>query len=91
MEKLTWKDLKDFVNEVSPEFENDEVVVLLDDDGDSINISNAAILDEDIYGNVNDIEDAGSLEDLKEIHGDSLNMDDYTIIAPKGTPLLMTI
>lgn len=42
----------------------------------------------DVYVNINDPDDAGSLEDLMLANGYDFDIEDYKLCTPKGTPFL---
>lgn len=87
MEKkeFTFRELKEAVNKLTDEQLEQSVVVYREESGVRV-----AGLDEeqtDRYVYINDPEDTGTLEELKERHGDEFVLEDYYLI-PKGRPFL---
>ncbi len=85
MEKYTFKDLKEAVNKLNDEQLLEEVTVQREDE--AICINELAVTEDDIYRNVNDEEDCGSLEEL-ELDVNDAAFKNYKLYVKKGTPFL---
>jgi hypothetical protein len=88
MEKFTWADLADAINKMPEEFRTNQVVMSFEDREETIRVYSIQTTPEDLYVNEEDYEDCGSLEDLKELHGDEFDEKKYRFVSPKGTPFL---
>ena len=90
MQPITWKELKEFVNNISEDRLNDNVLVSFEDESEARHMGEPFFLDDDIYAHPDDYEDSGTLKELKEIYqgDDSFNPDEYIIVGRKGTPFL---
>lgn len=86
IEKLTFQQLKDFCNSLTEE--QLKFPVVSSGEADGFNILFAEIIDYDLYVNKDDNEDCGQIEDLRDIHGDDFDINNYLIAAHKGTPRL---
>lgn len=86
-ETITWADLKEAANKMNEEQLKNPVFLAQDDDY-WIKINEVALVEEDVYVNNDDNDDAGTLHELKELNGDEFKLEDYKLIAKKGTPFL---
>ncbi len=85
MKTTTLKELKEFLITLNDEQLSQPIYILKDDDPIHA-IEEAGIQKEDIYCNIADNEDCGSMKDLKEIHGDDFNESEYKLSwLKKGT------
>lgn len=82
----TWKELKEFLDTLTPEEMEKDSCILLDDNSHFTPLLQPARIEEDLYVNQDDPEDFGSLQDLKDAHGKDYNEADYRLITPKGKP-----
>ena len=85
---FTWRQLKEFANRLTEEQLNTKVGLFFDDNSYAKPIEEAFQMQDDIYVNKDNDEDGGSLEVLKEAHGDDFNIEDYELSTKKGTPFL---
>lgn len=83
---MTWKELKDFIAELNDEQLQQEVLLLQDDE--SATYVFPSVFEEPVYNNINEGEDCGTLEELKEIHGESFDLEQYEISIPAGSVFL---
>lgn len=68
-------DLQIFLQDIPSECKEHPASVVLEDD--EIIISHAEVLEETIYTNKKNTKDFGSLEELKEKHGDKFKQQEY--------------
>lgn len=85
--QFTFKDLKEAVNKLSNEQLEKEVFVQREDE--VIKILRLDVLDDDIYYNMENPDDRGTLKDLKNIHDDDFIEKDYARGQEKDTPFLI--
>ncbi|WPO89897.1 hypothetical protein [Chryseobacterium sp. HR92] len=88
---ITWKELKEFVNSIPEEFINNKAHIMLEDESTARELNEPFFQEEDIYFNIDDSDDSGTLKDLTEVHNseeDPFILDDYRLTTPKGTPFL---
>ncbi len=90
LKEMTWQDLKDFISSLPQEIMAKKASILVDDESQARRLSEPMILANDIYSHVEDSEDCGSLEDLKDFHGENFNINEYELTTKKGTPFLTT-
>ena len=88
LETIKWKDIKKFANSLTDEQLEKDAFVLLSDYSDGYGIKDAAIMENDIYVNVDNHEDCGTLEELKEAHGEDFEPSVYMLSTHTGTPFL---
>ena len=88
LETIKWKDIKKFANSLTDEQLEKDAFVLLSDYSDGYGIKDAAIMENDIYVNVDNHEDCGTLEELKEAHGEDFEPFEFTLSTSAGTPFL---
>jgi|JI10StandDraft_1071094.scaffolds.fasta_scaffold202440_5 hypothetical protein len=86
-ETITWADLKEAANKMSEEQLNTPVYLAQDDEY-WIKINEVVLVEEDIYVNNDDNDDAGTLKELQELHEDEFVLENYKLMAEKGTPFL---
>lgn len=87
---ITWADLKEAANKMNEEQLNTPVYIAQDDEY-WIKINEVVLVEEDIYVNKDDNDDAGSLKELKELHDDEFVLENYRLMAKKDTPFLSII
>lgn len=87
---ITWADLKEAANKMSEEQLNTPVFIAQDDEY-WVKINEIVLVEEDIYVNKDDDEDAGTLSELKELHDDEFVLENYRLMSKKGTPFLAII
>lgn len=90
IETITWADLKEEANKMSEEQLNTPVFLAQDDEY-WVKINEVVFVEEDIYVNKDDNEDAGTLKELKELHDDDFVLENYRLMSKKGTPFLAII
>ena len=83
--QFTFRDLKEALNKLAEEQLSNKAVLYREEEG--VRIGGLDFQPEDHYVYKHDAEDCGTLELLKEEHGDDFNVDDYYFF-PKGTPFL---
>ena len=84
MEKKTYLDLKKFLETLTEDQLNQELVVDWVDSHSTRDVS-FGIVDEDMYMYDNDVEDSGTLKILKECHEEDFDETLCELITPKGT------
>lgn len=88
---ITWQQLKDFVTAIEPEYLNREVMVQISDNEYCSRLNEPSRIQNEIYVNPEDSEDAGTLEELEMIANDRDEVFDpgkYVLSMPVGLPLL---
>lgn len=88
---ITWGELKKFINELPEEQLQNKIPVSYQDETAIKFLLEPYILEHEIYIYDSEPEDAGTLEELKEIHADENGQLDeslLTLVTPKGTPFL---
>lgn len=88
MKRITWGELKKFIDKMNEEQLTKYVPALIDDATEARWVNFAELSENDIYVAKDDDETAGTLEDLKEGDGSRFNPDNYELRTPKGTPFL---
>ena len=86
--KYTWNDLVNDVNKMEDWQKNTQVYLQNDDESYFREITEISMVDEDVYINIDNIEDGASLKELEEILGDEFKREDYRLCTPIGTPFL---
>lgn len=87
MKKFTWNDLQDQINTMTEEQRKRQVCVSISDDG-FYSIEDIQFIEDDIYVNIEDNDEIGTLSDLRDSTGDDFDIENYRLITPKGTPFL---
>ncbi|PTT24206.1 hypothetical protein DBR28_18580 [Chryseobacterium sp. HMWF028] len=88
---ITWNELKEFVNSIPEEFLNNNASILIEDESTARVLNEPFFKQEDVYFNVNDNDDYGTLKELTEVHNsedDPFILADYQLLTPTGTPFL---
>ncbi len=85
---ITWQQLKEFVNSIPVEKLKNTAHIVVEDDAFSKPLLEPYFMDKDIYVNKYESEDFGNLEDLKEVHNEDFNINNYELITAAGTPFL---
>lgn len=88
MTKFTWNDLQERMNNMSEEQRQTQVFFLTGDDSSFKIIDDIEFIECDVYVNIYDQDDAGTLADLMLANGEDFNIEDYKLSTPKGTPFL---
>lgn len=88
MGKFTWNDLLNQINKMDEEQRERQVCVSIDDESYFKNVADVQFIEEDVYVNIEDNDEIGTLEDLKSVTGEDFNIDNYKLRTPKGTPFL---
>lgn len=86
MKKFTWNDLQDQINKMNEEQRERQVCVSIDDGFYSI--EDIQFIEDNIYVNIEDNDEIGTLSDLRGSTGDDFDIENYRLITPKGTPFL---
>ncbi|WP_213279346.1 hypothetical protein [Chryseobacterium indologenes] len=85
---ITWKELKEFVNSIPEEQLSNNASILVSDESPARDLNEPFFSVQDIYVNKEDYEDCGTLEELKELHGEEFVQDDYLLNTKQGTAFL---
>lgn len=85
--EFTYNELLEQISKMTPE-QRDQQVVFVENDEWSHPIKGLGFTEYDYYVNINDDEEIGTLEELKENYGDDFNEDDFKLLTPAGTPYL---
>lgn len=80
----TYKDLLNELQQLTPEQLEQSATIIIEDDSYGKQIASISPMEEDLYMNNDDDEDGGTIEQLKEIHGQDFKLEDYHICTPKG-------
>ena len=87
-EKFTWVQLAEAIMKLPDEERLKQAYISIDDDGRFTKIAGLEVIENDVYVNTDNEDDAGSLEDLKSAHGEDFIEGDYVLATPKGTAFL---
>ncbi|MFT4168515.1 MAG: hypothetical protein QM653_05285 [Dysgonomonas sp.] len=87
MKKFTWNDLQDQINKMNEEQRERQVCVSISDEG-FYSIEDIQFIEDDIYVNIEDNDEIGTLSDLRDSAGDDFDIENYRLTTPKGTPFL---
>lgn len=86
---FTWDELASAIAAVPEDKRKGQVHISIDDETLFRKVKGVEIINDDIYvKNDMDYEDSGTLEQLKEFHGDDFDQTEYFLCTPKGTPFL---
>lgn len=88
---ITWDELKTFVNSLSEEQLKNKIPVLFQDETAARYLLEPFKMENDIYAHIDDDENAGTIEELKQCckdQGEPFNENEYYICTKKGTPFL---
>lgn len=88
MGKFTWNDLLERINNMSEEQRQKQVLFFTGDDDSFKVIDDVEYVENDVYVNIYDQDEAGTLADLMLANGEDFNIEDYKLSTPKGTPFL---
>lgn len=88
MKHATWKQLREFIDTLSAEEIEEPVFAFIEDSPTAMPVTTPFQMENDIYVNVEDEEDAGPLEELKLAHCDEFDLSNYRLATPKGKPFL---
>ena len=85
---ITWKELKEFVNSIPEEQLDKTASIMVGDESPARDLNEPFFTVNDIYVNKQDYDDCGTLEELKELHGEEFVQDNYLLNTKKGTAFL---
>lgn len=85
---LTWAELKEFANSLTHEQLANRVRAFIDDEPTARDVNFAETMGRDIYVHIEDDEDAGTLSDLQELHGEDFESDKYQLSTRADNPFL---
>lgn len=88
MEKFTWNDLLEQINKMDEEQRQRQVWAAIEDEDYFRCVKDVQFVPDDIYVNIEDNDEIGTLEDLKSVAGEDFDIDNYKLRTPKGTPFL---
>lgn len=88
MKKFTWNDLQERISNMSEEQRQKQVLFLTGDDDSFKIIDDVEFVECDVYVNIYNQDEAGTLTDLMLANGEDFNIEDYKLCTPKGTPFL---
>lgn len=77
-------ELKEFLNTLSDHDLQQPIMLEHGEVQPNVKIRQAVIADESWYANMEDYDDSGNLKTLQEVHGDTVSLDTYRVITPKG-------
>ncbi len=80
----TYGDLLEALKAFTPEQLQQTASILIEDDSYSKPVTSIDPIGDDIYVNKDDDEDGGTLETLKEIHGEEFKEEDYELGTKAG-------
>lgn len=89
--QITWQELKDFVNSIPEKHLQSKVMTAYGDEGYSRLMNEPGFIENNIYSNKEDIEDSGTLEEIKmnlENGEVEFNINNYEIWSEAVTPFL---
>jgi hypothetical protein len=85
-QKLTLGDLKSFLNSLHDDKLTQDINIAFEDEPIR-QIENYEVFEEDVYYNIDNHEDIGTISELKDIHGEDFDLKNYKVGTPKGTVL----
>lgn len=88
MEHATWKQLREFIDTLTPEELEQPASAFVEDEQYAVPLAEPFRMEKDIYVNVDDDDDSSTLEELKLAHGDEFDPANYRLATPKGKPFL---
>lgn len=88
MEKYTWNDLAEDIKKMTEEQRNYQVCMSHNDDTYFLQARDLEFIEEDIYCDIEDSENSGTLADLKSMDGEDFDEANYKLVTPKGFPFL---
>jgi len=83
----TWDDIAAFIDSLTPEQRKQHAYALVSDDGHGKRL-NVDTIEWDVYAHKDNDDDAGPIEELREMHGEDFVETDYELVTPKGTPFI---
>ena len=86
---ITWNELKEFVNSIPEEQLTKNASIIIGDES-ARELNEPFFMANDIYSHKEDYEDCGTLDELKDLHGDEFVQDDYVLATKQGTAFLWT-
>jgi hypothetical protein len=78
----TLKNLQEFLNGLTPEQLSQKVFYT---EEQSHTITEVEILEYDVFVNKHDVDEFGTIEELKENLGEDFDIENYIVATPKGT------
>lgn len=88
---ITWQELKDFVNGIEDQYLNENVLVNYSDEGYCKRLNEPFRLEYDVYYNIEDPEDCGTIEEIKmnlESQDEVFVEENYKLATAKNHPFL---
>lgn len=88
---ITWQELKDFVNSIPENHLQGKVMTAYGDEGYSKLMNEPGFIEHDIYSNKEDLEDSGTLDEIKmnlEMKDEVFDISNYELWQEAGTPFL---
>lgn len=87
--QFTWRQLAEAIHNLEPEQLDMQVMLALEDNDHFEKVYALQEFGLDIYRHKDDEDDAGDLESLKLTHGEDFKLDEYELITPANTPILL--
>lgn len=89
MEKFTWADLAKAISEMPIEQQEKEVFVSIGEKSRFRKIDSIRAVDKDVFVNIFvDDDDIGTMQELKDAHGDDFKFKSYRLLTPSGFKFL---
>lgn len=88
LKPVTWQELKAFVNSIPEDKLNNVAHLMFSDESEARPVLEPFFTEHDYYYHKDDHEDCGTIEELKVIHGEDFNQNDYKLGTKAGTPFL---
>lgn len=88
MENFTWADLAKAISEMPKEQQEKEVFVSIEDESRYRKIDSIQTVDKDVFVNIYDNDDIGTMQDLKDAHGEDFILKSYRLLTPSGFKFL---
>lgn len=85
---VSWQQLKDFIDSIPTELLQNTAYIRFSDLSHGRPCLEPGFTEEDIFVNIHDDEESGTLAELKMLHDDLFDINDYRPGTPKGTPFL---
>ena len=82
---MNYEDLKDFLETLSEDQLKQKMMISIEEE--PVKLIYPSILTDDIYYDIDDHENCGTIEELKECNGSDLDINNYKISFLKGTVL----
>ncbi|MGK6342895.1 hypothetical protein ACMGDK_11685 [Chryseobacterium sp. DT-3] len=85
---ITWNELKEFVNSIPEGQLSKNASILVGDESTGRELFESFFTVNDIFCNKEDFEDCGTLDELKDLHGDEFVQENYLLSTKQGTAFL---